>query len=46
MMTRFGCTELQGYYFSRPLEADQMAHFLKMFKAKPIVGEARSAATG
>jgi EAL domain-containing protein (putative c-di-GMP-specific phosphodiesterase class I) len=46
MMTRFGCTELQGYYFSRPLEADQMAHFLQAFEAKPTIGEARGTATG
>ena len=45
MMTRFGCTELQGYYFSKPLEADQMAQFLQAFEAKPIVGEGRAVTT-
>jgi EAL domain-containing protein (putative c-di-GMP-specific phosphodiesterase class I) len=34
MMTNFGCTELQGFYFSRPLPADRMAEFLKTYQPK------------
>ena len=34
MMTKLGCTELQGYYFSKPADADQMAEFLKTFEPK------------
>jgi EAL domain-containing protein (putative c-di-GMP-specific phosphodiesterase class I) len=32
MMTRFGCTELQGFYFSRPLPVARMVEFLEAFK--------------
>jgi EAL domain-containing protein (putative c-di-GMP-specific phosphodiesterase class I) len=32
MMTQFGCTELQGFLFSKPLPADEMAEFLSVFK--------------
>ena len=35
MMTRFGCTELQGFYFSRPLPVAQMEEFLKTYVPKP-----------
>jgi diguanylate cyclase (GGDEF)-like protein len=42
MMTRFGCTELQGFYFSRPLPVTQMAEFLKSFEPKPLRSEAES----
>ena len=28
MMTKLGCTELQGYYFSKPVDADQMTELL------------------
>jgi diguanylate cyclase (GGDEF)-like protein len=34
MMTQFGCTELQGFYFSEPIEADKMAGLLKTFRPK------------
>ena len=48
MMTKFGCTELQGYYFSRPADADQMEKFLRTFEPKflqPLdAGAARIAA--
>jgi diguanylate cyclase (GGDEF)-like protein len=46
MMTQFGCTKLQGYYFSRPLEADALDALRKSFRPMPIVAEemrARSA---
>jgi EAL domain-containing protein (putative c-di-GMP-specific phosphodiesterase class I) len=32
MMTKFGCTELQGFYFSRALPTDQMTKFLSTFQ--------------
>lgn len=44
MMSNFGCTELQGYYFSRPLEADQMVAFLNSFRPKSLIFKARGAA--
>ena len=34
MMAQFGCTELQGFYFARPLTAEDMAEFLKSFRAR------------
>jgi EAL domain-containing protein (putative c-di-GMP-specific phosphodiesterase class I) len=34
MMTHFGCTELQGFYFSEALAADQMTKFLSSFQPK------------
>jgi predicted signal transduction protein with EAL and GGDEF domain len=34
MMTHFGCTELQGYFFSRPLPVEQMAALLRTFRPK------------
>ena len=34
LMVKFGCTELQGYYFSGPIEADKMAGLLKAFRPK------------
>ena len=43
MMTHFGCTELQGYYFSKPIDADQMSDFLSVFQPTPIVSQARVA---
>jgi EAL domain-containing protein (putative c-di-GMP-specific phosphodiesterase class I) len=46
MMTQFGCTELQGYYFSRPLNAEAFAALLGTFRPMSIFAEeirARSA---
>jgi EAL domain-containing protein (putative c-di-GMP-specific phosphodiesterase class I) len=37
MMTQFGCTELQGYYFARPLDADALVALLKTFRPTPIL---------
>ncbi len=34
MMTQFGCTELQGFFFARPLPAEGMVEFLKSFKPR------------
>lgn len=34
IMTKLGCTELQGYYFSRPVDADRMAELLVTFQPK------------
>jgi EAL domain-containing protein (putative c-di-GMP-specific phosphodiesterase class I) len=36
-MSKLGCTELQGYYFSRPLPADGMAQYLRSFQPKRIL---------
>jgi diguanylate cyclase (GGDEF)-like protein len=36
MMARFGCTEMQGFYFSRPLPVAQMTEFLKTYEPKPM----------
>jgi diguanylate cyclase (GGDEF)-like protein len=41
MMTNFGCTELQGFYFSTPLDADRMAELLKTFKPRRPAPSAR-----
>ncbi|QEW06160.1 bifunctional diguanylate cyclase/phosphodiesterase [Nitrincola iocasae] len=29
MLTRFGCDRFQGYYFARPLDKEDLAHFVK-----------------
>jgi diguanylate cyclase (GGDEF)-like protein len=34
MMTRFGCTELQGFYFSRPLPVQELLKFLESYDPK------------
>jgi diguanylate cyclase (GGDEF)-like protein len=34
MMTRFGCTELQGFYFSRPLPVQELIDFLETYEAR------------
>ena len=34
MMTKLGCTELQGYYFSRPVDADRMTDLLASYQPK------------
>ena len=34
MMTKLGCTELQGYYFAKPLEADHIIELLRSFQPK------------
>jgi diguanylate cyclase (GGDEF)-like protein len=36
MMAHLGCTELQGYYFSKPVSADQMAELLGSFEPKRL----------
>ena len=36
-MSKLGCTELQGYYFSKPLAADGMAQYLRSFQPKRIL---------
>jgi EAL domain-containing protein (putative c-di-GMP-specific phosphodiesterase class I) len=36
-MAKFGCTELQGYYFSKPLPLDDMVAFLQTFEPKRIL---------
>jgi predicted signal transduction protein with EAL and GGDEF domain len=34
MMTRLGCTELQGYYFSKPVDAERMTDLLASFQPR------------
>ncbi len=34
MMAKLGCTQLQGFYFSKPAGADQIAEFLRAYKPK------------
>ena len=34
MMTKLGCTELQGYYFSKPVDAHTMIELLGSFQPK------------
>jgi diguanylate cyclase (GGDEF)-like protein len=36
-MAKFGCTELQGYYFSKPLPRDDVMAFLRTFRPKRIL---------
>jgi EAL domain-containing protein (putative c-di-GMP-specific phosphodiesterase class I) len=35
-MAKFGCTQLQGYYFSKPLPVEDMLVFLQTFRPKRI----------
>ena len=42
MMTNFGCTEMQGFYFSRALPADRVSEFLSTFQAKRFAKASRS----
>jgi diguanylate cyclase (GGDEF)-like protein len=34
MMTQFGCTELQGFFFSPPLSAEGMVDFLRTYRPR------------
>ena len=34
MMTKLGCTELQGYYYSKPIDTHQMSELLRSFQPK------------
>ena len=36
IMTDFGCSELQGYYFSRPIDKEQLSRLLETFEPKVI----------
>jgi predicted signal transduction protein with EAL and GGDEF domain len=36
MMAHFGCTELQGFYYSRPIEASQLASLIEKFEPRGI----------
>ncbi|HYD15531.1 MAG TPA: EAL domain-containing protein [Hyphomicrobium sp.] len=36
MMSHFGCTELQGYYFSKPVEASRLAALIAEFEPRRI----------
>ena len=47
MMTKLGCTELQGYYYSKPLDTDQMSELLGSFQPKrPLRSKKPMAAMG
>jgi diguanylate cyclase (GGDEF)-like protein len=47
MMTEFGCTELQGYYFSKPIPADEFVELLKTFRpGRPRAISVPAATTG
>jgi EAL domain-containing protein (putative c-di-GMP-specific phosphodiesterase class I) len=41
MMSHFGCTELQGYYFSKPVEASQLGPLIEQFEPRHMapIGE-------
>ncbi len=43
MMAELGCTELQGYYFSRPIDADAMTELLRVFQPWHLVRAVRAA---
>jgi diguanylate cyclase (GGDEF)-like protein len=36
MMAHFGCTELQGFYYSRPVEASQLTQLIEKFEPRSI----------
>ena len=38
-MTKFGCSEMQGYYFSRPIDKDQLTSLLKTYQPKTFSTE-------
>ena len=37
MMTSFGCTELQGFYFSKAIAADRISKLRSTFQSKRFV---------
>jgi EAL domain-containing protein (putative c-di-GMP-specific phosphodiesterase class I) len=41
MMTHLGCTELQGYYFSRAITAHDLTALLSTYEAKRFAPESR-----
>jgi predicted signal transduction protein with EAL and GGDEF domain len=36
MMSHFGCTELQGYFFSKPISAVQLTTLVNEFEPRSI----------
>ena len=44
MMMHLGCTELQGYYFSRPIDADAMDELLRSYEPKTLSATFKSSA--
>ncbi len=38
-MTDFGCTEMQGYYFAKPMPRTALETFLKTYKPMPVLEE-------
>lgn len=41
MMSHFGCTELQGYFFSRPLAAPQLTALIETFEPRRLGSDTR-----
>jgi diguanylate cyclase (GGDEF)-like protein len=41
-MTEFGCTEMQGFYFSVPIPADEMSKLLYTFRSKRVANVSQS----
>ncbi len=53
MMTHFGCTELQGYFFARPMDAESLSAVLESYEPKryaavppPVLVKPAQGATG
>ena len=42
MMMHLGCTELQGYFFSRPIDADAMDELLRSYEPKTLSATLKS----
>jgi predicted signal transduction protein with EAL and GGDEF domain len=38
-MTAYGCSELQGYYFAKPMPRAALETFIKDFKPAPVTQE-------
>ena len=43
-MTKFGCTEMQGFYFAKPTTADEISNLLCTFQSKRIARAPKSCA--
>lgn len=44
-MVRFGCSEMQGYYFARPMPREKLLELLRTHVAKPLMAPAREEVT-
>ncbi|MDB5759919.1 MAG: bifunctional diguanylate cyclase/phosphodiesterase, partial [Burkholderia sp.] len=36
-LRRHGCDEIQGFYFSKPMPAEQLVAFTRAYKDQPII---------